>query len=274
MKTNIEPRRAGEQTGGHQLRNGETSGEPVINWPALWARLAMGGRRIWVACRYLLGKQPYLNRGETSGLHFDAATWRKRWQWMQVGIIAAGIYYVTHRDVNFSIHLKAPVGREDSGASRDGNEPAVERMSLAQAVRFTPASGRSQTPDASAQQYIARFSRVAMAEYHKFGIPPAIKMAQALLESQAGQSQAALAANNHFGGIMGQDQYESAWANWRAHSLLLRDEYSQLFSLGEDLRSWAKGLERMGYSRDERYAERLLQLIDQYHLDEISDTEL
>jgi flagellum-specific peptidoglycan hydrolase FlgJ len=44
--------------------------------------------------------------------------------------------------------------------------------------------------------------------------------------------------------------------------------------LGEDLRSWAKGLERMGYSRDERYAERLLQLIDQYHLDEISDTEL
>jgi hypothetical protein len=233
----------------------------------------MGGRRLWVACRYLLGKQSYFNRGETAGLHFDAAAWRRRWQWMQVGIIAAGIYYVTHRDVNFSIHLKAPVGREEGGSS-GGKAPSVEHMSLAQAVRFTPTAGRSQNADAQAQQYIARFSRVAIAEYHKFGIPPAIKMAQALLESQAGQSQAALTANNHFGSIMGQDQYESAWANWRAHSLLLRDEYSQLFSLGEDLRSWAKGLERVGYNSDERYAERLLQLIDQYHLDEISDTEL
>ena len=277
MKTNIESRRTGENNGGRQIRPGSDPAQAVINWQALWARILLGGKRVWVATRYLWGKRSAsLQAG--SGMSFDPVVWRRRWQWAQVGIVAFGIYYVTQRDINFSIHLKAPTGSEILSDKAPGT--ATDKFSLAQAVSFggherkATSAAAATLPSDGVQGYINRFQRVALTESEKFGIPAAIKMAQAILESQAGQAVAAQQSNNHFGAAMGSQNFESAWANWRAHSLLLREEYSQLFSLGEDIRSWAEGLERVGYSQDAQYAERLLQIISQYKLNEMADTEL
>jgi len=54
---------------------------------------------------------------------------------------------------------------------------------------------------ASQQQinYIQRFAKVAKSEMDKYGIPASIKLAQGLLESQAGASRLATKNNNHFG---------------------------------------------------------------------------
>ena len=54
--------------------------------------------------------------------------------------------------------------------------------------------------DISAEaSYVEKYSTIAVSEMHRSGIPASIKLAQGLLESQAGRSKLATEANNHFG---------------------------------------------------------------------------
>src|SRR5690606_12400064 len=48
-------------------------------------------------------------------------------------------------------------------------------------------------------EYIEMYKQIAVEEMQKCGIPASIKMAQAILESNAGTSDLAIEANNHFG---------------------------------------------------------------------------
>ncbi|HLT94885.1 MAG TPA: glucosaminidase domain-containing protein, partial [Membranihabitans sp.] len=48
-------------------------------------------------------------------------------------------------------------------------------------------------------EYIDVYKMIAVEEMQKYGIPASIKMAQAILESNAGMSDLATEANNHFG---------------------------------------------------------------------------
>lgn len=54
-------------------------------------------------------------------------------------------------------------------------------------------------PNKDYVKYIERWRKTAEAQEKAYGIPAAITLAQGLLESQAGQSELALNANNHFG---------------------------------------------------------------------------
>ena len=49
------------------------------------------------------------------------------------------------------------------------------------------------------ENYIKRYSGLAVEQREKYGIPASITLAQGLLESGAGQSSLAREANNHFG---------------------------------------------------------------------------
>ena len=49
------------------------------------------------------------------------------------------------------------------------------------------------------EAYIDRFSDIAINEAERTGVPASIKLAQGILESNAGQSTLAKKANNHFG---------------------------------------------------------------------------
>lgn len=145
------------------------------------------------------------------------------------------------------------------------------------------------TPDSRKNAYVERFAQVAREEMKKFGIPASIKLAQALLETQAGASPLAVKANNHFGikcfsrscekghcTNFSDDShkdffrcYDSAWESYRAHSLLLRkgDRYQHLFELpATDYRAWAEGLGKSGYATDQRYAQKLVRLIEDMKL--------
>ena len=48
-------------------------------------------------------------------------------------------------------------------------------------------------------RYIAQWKETAIMQQAEYGIPASITMAQALLESSAGQSELAVNAKNHFG---------------------------------------------------------------------------
>jgi len=147
--------------------------------------------------------------------------------------------------------------------------------------------------------YIDQYKHIAISEMERSGIPASIKMAQALLESGAGQSTLAKKANNHFGIKCGgawtgktyyreDDDYDknghlikscfrkfkNVEASYFAHSEFLTNQsrYSSLFSLStSDYEGWAYGLKDAGYATDKRYPQKLIDLINKYKLYEIDN---
>jgi hypothetical protein len=137
------------------------------------------------------------------------------------------------------------------------------------------------------QTFIEAYSGVAIEEMHTTGIPASITLAQAILESNWGQGTLAQSARNFFGikcynGWIGgvwyhwdDDKYESCFRSYenelhsfRDHSDFLRENprYAPLFRYGSDYREWALGLQAKGYATDTLYAEKLINLIEEYQL--------
>ena len=145
----------------------------------------------------------------------------------------------------------------------------------------------AQSKNATYEAYIDEYREVAIEQQRKHGIPASITMAQAILESAAGQSELATKANNHFGikchngwkgGRVYHDddakgecfrKYGHAYESYRDHSdfLRYRDRYKFLFDLkSTDYKGWAYGLKKAGYATDPGYATKLIKLIEEYKL--------
>ncbi|MEC9209605.1 MAG: glucosaminidase domain-containing protein [Bacteroidota bacterium] len=137
------------------------------------------------------------------------------------------------------------------------------------------------------EAYIAKYSSIAIDEMNRYNIPASITLAQAILESGAGESRLATEGNNHFGikchdnwsgEIIIEDddakgecfrKYSKSTDSYRDHSLFLteRGRYSFLFEYGNtDYKKWAKGLKRAGYATNPEYPTLLINLIEKYDL--------
>jgi hypothetical protein len=149
---------------------------------------------------------------------------------------------------------------------------------------------------ARCRDYIERYAPLAQAEMEAYGIPASVTLAQALVESNAGESRLAQKANNHFGikcfskrckkghclnfsDDSHKDffqRYDNAWASYRAHSEFLKKtaRYKALFKLGhDDYRGWALGIAKAGYATDPHYAAKLIATIRAFRLDRYDRTE-
>ena len=136
-------------------------------------------------------------------------------------------------------------------------------------------------------KYVERYAKVAIAEMEKYDIPASITLAQGLLESDAGNSRLSKESSNHFGikckakcldctcrNYRDDDIYDmfrvfpSVWESYREHSKLLSNSrYGHLKKHGtKDYKSWAFGLKKAGYATDKRYAEKLIQIIEELDL--------
>ncbi len=153
------------------------------------------------------------------------------------------------------------------------------------------------TQDAVIQNYIESYKDVAIEEMYRTGIPASIKLAQAVLESNAGRSELSTGASNHFGMKCGpawegdefyrkdddRDRkgrlikscfrvYDSPIESFIAHSEFLMNpakayRYGTLFDIPRtDYKSWAWGLKKAGYATNPKYANLLISLIEMYHL--------
>lgn len=255
----------------------ETATGPIINWTALWSRLWLFLKRLVAELWYLLSRrQPKQNTNTAFHQPSRGVIFFRNWSWplLKVTTVLVLFFYVMQRDIQFTIHMKAPLGQ--AVAFSDSGEGKVEQMGFAQSVSFTSSkpneSARPARLEAQAvEEYMERFGHIAQAEMQKFGIPASVKMAQAILESQAGERMSAKVDNNHFGAPMEGQPYESAWRNWREHSLLLVNRFSKLNELGSDVRAWARGLEQVGYSSSANYANQLLEIIDRFHLEQLDE---
>jgi flagellum-specific peptidoglycan hydrolase FlgJ/LysM repeat protein len=146
--------------------------------------------------------------------------------------------------------------------------------------------------------YVDRFKAIAVREMERTGVPASIKLAQGLLESDAGRSTLANQANNHFGVKCHSDWqggryykedddydpvtkellkscfrvYKNADESFVEHSEFLRDprkvaRYGWLFQLPKtDYVAWANGLEKSGYATAGDYSEKLIKIIEDYQL--------
>lgn len=139
----------------------------------------------------------------------------------------------------------------------------------------------------SYENYISTYKDIAIRQMEKFGIPASIILAQALLESGAGNSFLAINANNHFGIkchdwqgetiTMDDDKknecfrkYSTVEESFNDHSNFLRyrPRYNSLFQLEiTDYKGWAHGLKKAGYATNPNYANLLISLIERYSLD-------
>ena len=148
---------------------------------------------------------------------------------------------------------------------------------------------------AKTDNFINKNKRASIIEGVRNNIPPSITLAQAILESGWGESGLSLNANNYFGikadsswkgAIYNADTHEyynglltytsddfRAYKNplesFKDHSKFLKENkrYSNLFNLDFlDYKGWAYGLKSSGYATSPTYAEKLINLIEQYNL--------
>lgn len=144
------------------------------------------------------------------------------------------------------------------------------------------------------QQYIDKYKDAAVEQMRRHHIPASITLAQALLESGAGQSYLAKQANNHFGIKVGigwdgpyvrrdDDQknerfrkYKNVAESYEDHSLFLQqNRYQRLFDLDPlDYKAWARGLKACGYATSPTYANRLITIIETYELSDLDEDRL
>ena len=259
---------------------------PDLSLAAVIEKLLFGLKRLLVAIHYQL---------------LQLLPGGRSLPWFKIAIAALLVWMAFKRDMHFQINLKRP-GVETSAlpgeASLEGPGFLVSRSSgepqqtgfgaalLGPRDPFADAPG-DDDEDRRNKAYIRRFKDVAITEMEKFGIPASVKMAQALIESQAGTSRLATKNNNHFGikcfsksckkghcANFSDDHhkdffriYGSAWESWRAHSyLIVKGKYKKLLDYGKDYKDWAHGLKELGYATDPRYEQKVLDYIDRYSL--------
>ncbi len=162
-------------------------------------------------------------------------------------------------------------------------------------IVFLSLIGKAQSMDQKVQTYIDAHHAIAIEEQWRTGVPAAIKLAQGILESGAGEGDLALRSNNHFGikcksnwtgpAVYHDDDergecfraYESVQASYRDHSdfLKLNQRYAFLFNLDPaDYQSWAWGLKKAGYATNPIYSQNLIRVIENYGLAQYTDLAL
>ena len=142
-------------------------------------------------------------------------------------------------------------------------------------------------------RFVDQYKEIAIQEMHRTGIPASVKLGQAILESESGQSELATKSNNFFGlkcgpSWEGETYYKKdddrdrrgrlikscfrAFQNpdesFIEHSEFLMHpkkayRYGFLFNLDRhDYKSWAWGLKESGYATNPRYAILLISIIE------------
>ncbi len=253
-------------------------------------KTALIAERLFVLARYQFYKTTALHPSQL------AVSWPTAWR---LSVIAALAFVAMKRDVNVSL-----------GEQRDmAHFAAMDAMAIPAGIPLNPAPQTkaaiaapgekadffADAPEDDAETltvkaYVRRFRKVAKVEMEKYGIPASVKMAQAILESNAGRSLLSTKNNNHFGmkcfsrtckkghcSNFGDDshkdffrKYNTAWESWRSHSKLIANgKYKSLLKYGNDYRKWAKGLKRLGYATARHYDQTLIDLIEKYRLYEL-----
>ena len=173
--------------------------------------------------------------------------------------------------------------------SEDNNARTSSNSNNTSKTEILEATTRVKVTTEIVLAYISQYKDIAKNNMKQFGIPSSICLGQGILESGAGTGPLSSLANNHFGIKCHQDwagpsvkydddsaqecfrKYDQAGESYNDHALFLKGRkwYNPLFKLDKaDYKSWAKGLKAAGYATDPKYSEKLIAIIERYHLDQ------
>ena len=144
----------------------------------------------------------------------------------------------------------------------------------------------------SKKEYVEQWRTTAVQQLIQYKIPASITLAQGILESGSGNSDLAVKGKNHFGikcadwtgetMRLDDDQkdecfrvYVSAEESYVDHSEFLKNKarYKNLFTLDkDDYKAWAKGLKEAGYATNPKYADLLIEIIEDLKLYDLDET--
>lgn len=228
--------------------------------------------------------------------------------WFKVALMSIVLYLFVQKDFRFSINLNSPTESESMEVSPGDFAPQVtqkkkilterkkesgkildkfEMPSLfSSRSKYNPVVDLERVDEKIKHDYMKRFARVVINERRKYGIPSSIILACGLLQSHAGQRDIAQKGNNHFGlnctlgweGASGSYRgtcyrhYENAWTSFRDHSAYLTSgKFAQLTTLeSTDYKSWARGLEELGYGNGmDNLEKHLITIIEEYGLQDL-----
>jgi flagellum-specific peptidoglycan hydrolase FlgJ len=193
----------------------------------------------------------------------------------------------------FPFALANPATATSAALTEDQKKQALQYSNLGFALNPDYARKNNISPAIVAYKqqkcldYIQNYLSIAQEEQQLYGIPIAITLAQALLESNAGDSNLAQLENNHFGLKCSKkcttcrcakytddtpndlfQVFDTPWFSFRAHSKLLQgDRYRHLLQLPtSDYQNWAYGLQAAGYATDPKYAKKLIAIVEAFSL--------
>lgn len=224
--------------------------------PFVWIKKMIAGlKKLFVAIKFHFFRLTY-------GV-FDNV----RISWFKVAMVGLILFVFLKKDFKFQFNMRAP------GSTTQMAQGQTDEMGIVKVANWTghitnnDFVSLSELSERNTHAYIKRFAKVAQSEMSKYGVPASIKMAQGLLESQANMHPHTRKTNNHFGQFLATQSYDSAWENWRAHSLFItKSKFRVLLDNGNDVKAWANDLQAAGYSKDPNYSDKLLQLIEMYDL--------
>lgn len=182
--------------------------------------------------------------------------------WFQLLLVLLGLHFAYNKDLSIQVQVTPSAAGEERAFL-----PKAAPAALFSSVPTSREAAFSVDLEPS-RKLVERFAKVALTEREKFQIPASIILAQAILGSESGASAQAREANNYFGrpGL----RYDSAWEGFREHSKYMRSgpfESLQAVPL-TDYKEWAKGLQKLGYSKDRNYAKNLVRIIEALDLDQ------
>ena len=244
----------------------------TIDWKLLWRRLRLRGSQLFTSARHRAANTEYIPPVWVS---------KMRLTWFRIGLIGITIFVFTQKQIDFTFSVGAngialaknatsPIqGNAIPTAAREDHTATLSMIPAATASTVAPKWNVNDYDAATVRAYINRFQRVAKTEEDKYSIPAPAKIAMAILESKAGSSEASRKDNNHFAFSIDRKYYDNAWSSWRAHSQFLQEEFPQLAHESVNYQQWIAALAETAYSRDPRYAQKLIDIIERFGLDKI-----
>lgn len=259
--------------------------------------------------KHLITHQAYKAKHHLATLISQSHQFLNR-NWMKLLVIMFAFNIILSKNIHLEVDLNNAQAAIYQGGMHHQSQnqvlPVSNQSSLAPKANSLSNLGfilnpihteRKQTPERTVEyyndkckNYIQKHKHIAIQEMKNTGVPASIKLAQALLESNAGESKLAAKSNNHFGikcfskkckkghcTNFSDDSHKDFFVNYKtiqssfyAHSLFLKKQrYTHLFKLPKgDYKSWAEGLQKAGYATDPNYSKKLIRIIESMKLNQ------
>jgi flagellum-specific peptidoglycan hydrolase FlgJ len=174
-----------------------------------------------------------------------------------------------------------------SNTMQNNSDPFLENISVTEVEKVEEViTFKLDFSDETANEFIAKYNSVAIAENEKYKIPASITLAQGLLESCAGTSKLAVGCKNLFGKkcfskTCGKGHcrnftddthkdffrvYTGVWDSFRDHSILLQGSRYKSCYASKNVKEWTVSIKKCGYATDPKYPQKLQYLIKKFNL--------